>query len=80
MFRYLSLLVHIAIMLKEFKTGFKADTTTSHYLLALPTMLTKSAVCVDPIIYFGLNPQAFFTFHHKKMSYIMQFHCNFQMR
>ena len=80
MFRYLSLLVHIAIMLKELKTGFKADTTTSHYLLALPTMLTKSAVCVDPIIYFGLNPQAFSTFHHKKMSYTMRSDCNFQMR
>ena len=32
----------------------------SLYLLVLPTMLTKSSVCIDPIIYFGLNPQVIF--------------------
>merc|ERR1712039_969690 len=37
--------------------GFKADSVASLYLLVLPTMLTKSSVCIDPIIYFGLNPQ-----------------------
>ena len=26
------------------------------YILAIPTILTKSAVCTDPIIYFWLNP------------------------
>ena len=39
--------------------GFKADTEVSYYLLALPTMLTKSSVCIDPILYFGFNPQVF---------------------
>ena len=32
----------------------------SLYLLVLATMLTKSSVCIDPIIYFGLNPQVIF--------------------
>ena len=40
--------------------GFKADSVASLYLLVLPTMLTKSSVCIDPIIYFGLNPQVIF--------------------
>ena len=37
--------------------GYIPQTTLSIYILAIPTMLTKSAVCTDPIIYFGLNPQ-----------------------
>ena len=44
---------------KQKYSGFKADTAASYYLLALPTMLTKSSVCVDPILYFGFNPQVF---------------------
>ena len=37
--------------------GYIPQTTLSFYILAIPTMLTKTAVCIDPIIYFGLNPQ-----------------------
>jgi hypothetical protein len=37
--------------------GYIPTTSLSFYILAIPTMLTKSAVCIDPIIYFGLNPQ-----------------------
>ena len=37
--------------------GYSPETSLSFYIMAIPTMLTKSAVCVDPIIYFGLNPQ-----------------------
>jgi len=37
--------------------GYIPKTSLSFYILAIPTMLTKSAVCIDPIIYFGLNPQ-----------------------
>ena len=37
--------------------GYIPETNLSFYILAIPTMLTKSAVCIDPIIYFGLNPQ-----------------------
>ena len=44
---------------KQKYSGFKADTAASYYLLALPTMLTKSSVCVNPILYFGFNPQVF---------------------
>ena len=38
--------------------GYTQKTTLSFYILAiLPTMLTKMSVCIDPIIYFWLNPQ-----------------------
>ena len=37
--------------------GYIPETHHSFYILGIPTMLTKSAVCIDPIIYFGLNPQ-----------------------
>ena len=37
--------------------GYIPKNNLSFYILAIPTMLTKSAVCIDPIIYFGLNPQ-----------------------
>ena len=37
--------------------GYIPMNNFSFYILAIPTMLTKSAVCIDPIIYFGLNPQ-----------------------
>ena len=37
--------------------GYIPNTPLSFYMLAIPTMLTKTAVCIDPIIYFGLNPQ-----------------------
>merc|ERR1719318_1062058 len=31
--------------------------TYAFYILAIPTMLSKTSVCVNPIIYFWLNPQ-----------------------
>ena len=37
--------------------GFIPSTPNSFYILAIPTILTKTAVCIDPLIYFGLNPQ-----------------------
>ena len=37
--------------------GYQPDSPLSYTVLAVPTMLVKSAVCIDPIIYFGLNPQ-----------------------
>jgi hypothetical protein len=37
--------------------GYIPKSNHSFYILAIPTMLTKSAVCIDPFIYFGLNPQ-----------------------
>ena len=37
--------------------GYIPESNFSFYILAIPTMLTKSAVCINPIIYFGLNPQ-----------------------
>ena len=36
--------------------GYIPKSNHSFYILAIPTMLTKSAVCTDPIIYFWLNP------------------------
>ena len=37
--------------------GHIPQSSLSFYILAIPTMLTKTSVCTDPIIYFGLNPQ-----------------------
>ena len=37
--------------------GYTPSSTHSFYILAIPTMLSKTSVCVDPIIYFWLNPQ-----------------------
>ena len=37
--------------------GYEPSDPGSYVLLAVPTMLAKSSVCIDPIIYFGLNPQ-----------------------
>ena len=37
--------------------GYIPNSTTSYYVLGIPTMLTKTCVCVDPVIYFWLNPQ-----------------------
>ena len=37
--------------------GYTPKSTHSFYILAIPTMLSKTSVCVDPIIYFWLNPQ-----------------------
>jgi hypothetical protein len=37
--------------------GHIPQSNFSFYILAIPTMLTKTSVCTDPIIYFGLNPQ-----------------------
>ena len=37
--------------------GYTPKTDKAYYILAIPTMLTKTSVCVDPIIYFWLNPQ-----------------------
>ena len=37
--------------------GYTPSSTRSFYVLAIPTMLSKTTVCVDPIIYFWLNPQ-----------------------
>jgi hypothetical protein len=37
--------------------GYAPTTSSSFYILAFPTLLTKTAVCIDPIIYFGFNNQ-----------------------
>ena len=37
--------------------GYIPRSPIAFYILAMPTMLTKTAVCIDPVIYFGLNPQ-----------------------
>ena len=37
--------------------GYAATTSPSFFLVATAGMLTKISVCVDPIIYFGFNPQ-----------------------
>ena len=37
--------------------GYKPESIISFYILAIPTMLAKMSVCIDPIIYFWLNPQ-----------------------
>ena len=37
--------------------GYRPHSTTSYFLLGIPTMLTKTSVCVNPVIYFWLNPQ-----------------------
>ena len=37
--------------------GYTPKSTLAFYVLAIPAMLTKTAVCIDPIIYFWLNPQ-----------------------
>jgi len=37
--------------------GYTPKSDGEYYLYALPTMLTKANVCVDPLIYFGFNPQ-----------------------
>jgi len=37
--------------------GYTPKSTYSFYILAIPTMLSKTSVCVNPIIYFWLNPQ-----------------------
>ena len=37
--------------------GYTPSSTRSFLVLAIPTMLSKTTVCVDPIIYFWLNPQ-----------------------
>ena len=38
-------------------TGYSPHSSISYYILGIPTMLTKTSVCLDPIIYFWLNPQ-----------------------
>ena len=37
--------------------GYKPKDVFSYYILAVPTLLTKTSVCTDPIIYFWLNTQ-----------------------
>ena len=37
--------------------GFRPNSRFSYYTVAIPTMITKSNVFLDPIIYFGMNPQ-----------------------
>ena len=37
--------------------GYAATTSPSFFMMAAAAMLTKISVCVDPIIYFGFNPQ-----------------------
>ena len=37
--------------------GYAATTSPSFFMVATAGMLTKISVCVDPIIYFGFNPQ-----------------------
>ena len=38
-------------------SGYIPQSEPSFYLQAIPSILTKTAVCVDPIIYFGFNSQ-----------------------
>ena len=41
--------------------GFRPSSRFSYYTVAIPTMITKSNVFLDPIIYFGMNPQVMMT-------------------
>ena len=39
--------------------GYKPESDLAFYLMAVPTLLAKASVCIDPCIYFGMNPQVF---------------------
>jgi hypothetical protein len=41
--------------------GFRPTSRASYYALAVPTMITKSNVFLDPLIYFGMNQQVIIT-------------------